>query len=107
MSLAQAVPEIFFLQAFPTPQCLSPQRGIIWSFFPLNCYILNILALGLMVSETKIFPILSQWELMSPIGLATLDPRGMVDRIYVGDHLTLLHTKYLSSGPYIFRKEDF
>ena len=31
----------------------------------------------------------------------------MVGRIYVGDHLMLLHTKYLSSGPYGFREEDF
>ena len=31
----------------------------------------------------------------------------MVGRIYVGDHLTLLHTKYLSSVPYCFREEDF
>ena len=54
-SLAQAVPEIFYLQAFPMPQCLSPQNDIIWSIFPLNCYILNIFALGLMVSEKKIF----------------------------------------------------
>ena len=42
-----------------------------------------------------------------PQCLANLDPRGMVGRIYVGDHLTLLHTKYLSSGPQGFRKEDF
>ena len=34
-----------------------------------------------------------------PRGVANLDPRSMVGRIYVGDHLTLLHTKYLSSGP--------
>ena len=33
--------------------------------------------------------------------------RGMVGRIYVGDHVMLLHTKYLSSGPYGFREEDF
>ena len=39
-----------------------------------------------------------------PWGVANLDPRGMIGRIYVGDHLTLLHTKYLSSGPYGFRK---
>ena len=38
--------------------------------------------------------------------MANLDPRGMVGRIYVGDHLTLLRTKYLSSEPYGFR-EDF
>ena len=41
-----------------------------------------------------------------PRGVANLDPRGMVGRIYVGDHLTLLQTKYLSSKPYGFR-EDF
>ena len=37
---------------------------------------------------------------MSPGTWPILDPRGMVGRIYVGDHLTLLHTKYLSSDPY-------
>ena len=42
-----------------------------------------------------------------PQGVTSFDPRGMVGRIYVGDHLTFLHTKYLSSGPYGFRKEDF
>ena len=30
----------------------------------------------------------------------------MISRIYVGDYLMLLHTKYLSSGPYGFREED-
>ena len=41
-------------------------------------------------------------------GVANLDPRGMVGRIYVGDHLSLLHTKYmyLSSEPYGFN-DDF
>ena len=39
-------------------------------------------------------------------GLANLDPRGMAGRIYVGDHLSLLHTKYLTSGPYGFNEED-
>ena len=37
-----------------------------------------------------------------PQGVANLDPRGMVGRFYVGDHLMLLHTKYLSSGKKIF-----
>ena len=27
-----------------------------------------------------------------PRGMANLDPRGMVGRIYIGDHLILLHT---------------
>ena len=40
-------------------------------------------------------------------GVANSNPRGMIGRIYVGDHLILLHTKYLSSGPYGFREEDF
>ena len=43
----------------------------------------------------------------NPLGVANLDPRGMVDRIYVGDHLTLLHTKSISSQPHGFREEDF
>ena len=42
-----------------------------------------------------------------PWGVVSFDPREMVGRIYVGDHLTLLHTTNLSSGPYGFRKEDF
>ena len=39
--------------------------------------------------------------------MASLDPRGMVGGICVGVHLTLLHTKYLSSGPHGFKEEDF
>ena len=42
-----------------------------------------------------------------PWGVAKLDPRGMVGRIYEGDQLMLLNTKYLSSGPHGFREEDF
>ena len=42
-----------------------------------------------------------------PRGVAKLDPKSMVGRIYVGDHLMLLNTKYLSSGLYGFREEDF
>ena len=38
-----------------------------------------------------------------PQGMANLDPRGMVGRIYVGDHLMFLHTKYQSSELYGFR----
>ena len=41
-----------------------------------------------------------------PLCLANLDPRGMVGRVY-GDHLTLVNTKYLSSGPHGFREDDF
>ena len=42
-----------------------------------------------------------------PRGLTSLGPRGLTSRIYVGDHFTLLHTKYVSSGPHGFREEDF
>ena len=39
--------------------------------------------------------------------MANLDTRGLICRIYVGDYYTLLHTKYISSGPHAFREEDF
>ena len=42
-----------------------------------------------------------------PRGMASLDPRGLIGRIYVGDHLTLLHIKYIRCGPHGFREEDF
>ena len=35
-------------------------------------------------------------------GLASLDPRGFIGRIYVGDHYSLLHTKYIICGPHGF-----
>ena len=44
---------------------------------------------------------------MTPGCVANLDPRGMVGRINVGDHYSLLHTKYVSSGPHVFKEEDF
>ena len=42
-----------------------------------------------------------------PRGVASLGPRGLICRIYVGDHLTLLHTKYVSCGPHGFREDVF
>ena len=74
------------------------------------CFILNILALGLMVSMKEIFEVcfpLCLWELMSPGGVADLVPSGMVGMIFEVDHLRLLNTKYLSSGPHGFGEEDF
>ena len=41
-----------------------------------------------------------------PRGGAIFDPRGMIGRIYIEDHYTLLHTKYESFGPCGF-EEDF
>ena len=37
--------------------------------------------------------------------MANLNPRGLTGSIYVVDHYTLLHTKYISSGPHGFREE--
>ena len=55
-----------------------------------HCFTQNIKALGLMVSEKKIFftffPIISLWRPMIPRGLANLDHRGMIGRIYEGYH---------------------
>ena len=55
-----------------------------------HCFTQNINALGLMVSEKKIFfrffPIISLWRPVSPQGVANLDPRGMIGRIYEGYH---------------------
>ena len=42
-----------------------------------------------------------------PQGVANFNHRGMVGRIYEGDHLMQLNTKYPSSGPHGFREEDF
>ena len=43
---------------------------------------------------------------MTPWGVTSLEPRGLIGRIYVGDHNTLLHTQYISCGPHGFT-EDF
>ena len=43
---------------------------------------------------------------MTPAAWPTLTQGGLIGRIYVGDHYTLLHTKYISSRPHGFREED-
>ena len=73
-----------------------------------KCYKLNIEAVGFMVSEVylKLFPILRQdMEANDLQGMANLDPRGMVGMVYVGDHHTLLYTKYTSCEPHGYRKD--
>ena len=42
-----------------------------------------------------------------PRGVANLNPRGMIGRIYVEYYLILLHTKYTSLRSCGFREEDF
>ena len=42
-----------------------------------------------------------------PQSVANSDPRGMVGRIYVEDHLISFHTQSISSRPHGFTEEDF
>ena len=54
-----------------------------------HCYIPNIKAVGLVVSEKKIFLVFSycrSMETIDPRGVAKFDPRGMIGIIYVEDH---------------------
>ena len=54
-----------------------------------HCYIQNIEALGLLVSEKKIFVSFSHCKSMEtiyPRGVAKFNPRGKAGTIYVEDH---------------------
>ena len=42
-----------------------------------------------------------------PWGVANLDTRSIIDRIYIGYHQLLLHTKYKSSGAHGLREDFF
>ena len=53
------------------------------------------------------FSYIALYKHMIPWDVASLEPRGLVSRIYVGDHLTLLYTKYISCGPKGFKEDDF
>ena len=52
-------------------------------------------------------PIVSLRELLNPRDGAISDPRGMLGRIYVKLHITILHTDYRSFGCCSFREDDF
>ena len=56
--------------------------------------------MGLIVSEDFFlkFSHCKSLEAIDPWGVASLNPRGMIGMIYVGDHWTLLYTKYISCG---------
>ena len=61
------------------------------------------------IEEAFFFFNISHYKSMGandPWGVASLDPRCLIGRIYVGDHYTLLHTRYTSSGPHGFKEED-
>ena len=74
----------------------------------MYCYILNIEAVGSWFQKIffKSYSLLydKSMEAKDPEGLANLEPRSM---IYVGDHQTLLYTKYISCGPNGYGIEDF
>ena len=65
------------------------------------CCILDIPALGIVVSEKKIF--FHVFSYHKPIA----DQRGMVGRIYKGNYYPLLYTKYKSPGLCDFREKNF
>ena len=46
-------------------------------------------------------------ETIDTWGVASLDPRDLIGRIYVSDYYILLHTEYIGCCPRVFRKEDF
>ena len=61
--------------------------GRIYKGITKHCYTQNINALGHMVSEKKVFLCSSYCKSMradDPRGVANLDPRGIIGRIYVG-----------------------
>ena len=70
----------------------------------IHCYTQSMKALGLVVSEKKIFFYIFT---MTPRGGVCIDARVTVFRIYNKDHYILLHTKYESSGPCGFGEDDF
>ena len=66
--------------------------------------------LGLVVSKKKIFLCFSHCKSIGandPQGGAIFDPKGMISRIYIEDHYTLLHRKYESFGPCGFGEDFF
>ena len=72
----------------------------------IYCYTQNMKALGLVVSEKKIFnvfPIVRLSKLMTPEVGPFFYP---IRRIYLKLHITVLHTKYKSFGSCGFREED-
>ena len=44
----------------------------------------------------QIFPHFKFIEANDPLDVANLGPRGMVSRIYIGHHQTLLYTEYIA-----------
>ena len=63
--------------------------GRIYKRTIIHCYTQNMKALGLVVSEKKLFLCFSHCKSMGandPRGRAIFDPRGMIGRIFIEDH---------------------
>ena len=81
-----------------------------WYRSTRRCYIPNIKALHLLVSENNIFKVFllcSYDSNLWPRGGASFDPRDIIWTILVEVHYEMLHTKYQSSRPSSFWEEDF
>ena len=57
------------------------------------------------IFEGRFFSYIALYIHMTPWDVASLEPRGLIGRIYIRDHYTLLHTKYIICGPHGFREE--
>ena len=66
----------------------------------MHCYKLNNEAVCFMVSEDFL-------KSYSPLYITVSLWKGMVGMIYVGDHQTLIYSKYISCGPHCYRIEVF
>ena len=81
-----------------------------WQRSTRRCYIQNIKALSLPVSEKKnyeTFVLCSCVQLVIPQGRANFDPRGIIWTNLVEVHKEMLYTKYQSSSPSSFKEEKF
>ena len=75
-----------------------------------GCYISNMKALGLQVTERKNFEVCllcSYVQNCDPHHGASFDPRGTICTKLVEVYKEMLHTKYESSTASSFREEEF
>ena len=110
VSLCPPAPELMIPGARPFFTPGAWLAGFIKRTF-IQCYIYNMKALGLVVSEKNffyVFPIVSLWGLIIPRTGPFLTPgawlAGFINRTKC---YKLLHTEYESSGPCGFREEEF
>ena len=62
-----------------------------------------------MVSEKNIFhvfPIIRLWQIMTPPGVACMDPWGTVGKIYKEDHYALIHTQNMTALGFVVLEKN-